>query len=249
MKLNCLKALKGERKIVALTAYDCLMAGLLEECGVDLILVGDSLGMVVLGEKDTKGVTAADIKRHAQAVMRGAPGSLVVADLPLESCVSVEKAIQDARKIGCKYVKAEGKPEMVSALKEAGFEVMGHTGLKPQEDEGFRVQGKGEDSERIVEEARAIEAAGAFCLVLECVPADLAREITGLLEIPTIGIGAGAGCDGQILVLPDMLGLNPGFEPKFLRKYGDLHAVAKKAVLGYKKDVVEGDFPSERESY
>ena len=244
-----LKNLKGERKIVALTAYDCLMAAVLQECEVDLILVGDSLGMVVYGEENTRGVTCADMKRHVGAVKKGASESLVVADLPYESCMSVEKVISDAKEIGCDVVKVEGNPEMVRALREAGFEVMGHTGLKPQEGGGFRVQGVGGDAGRIFEEAKAIEAAGAFCLVLECVPTDLAREITDSLQIPTIGIGAGAGCDGQILVLPDMLGLNPSFEPKFLRKYGDLYGAAKEAVQEYKKDVSEGGFPNYEESY
>lgn len=243
-----LKALKGKRKIVALTAYDCLMAAILQECEVDVILVGDSLGMVVLGEKNTRGVTIDDIARHVKAVSNGAPESLVVADLPYESCVSVEKVIEDVKKCGCDCVKVEGKPEMVRALVEEGFDVMGHTGLKPQEDRGFRVQGR-ENSEEILEEAKAIEDAGAFCLILECVPADLAGKITEELSIPTIGIGAGVDCDGQILVLPDMLGLNPGFEPKFLKKYVDAHSVAKNAVLEYKKDVIEGGFPSSEESY
>ena len=244
-----LRHLKGVRKISALTAYDYLMAKVVDEAGIDIVLVGDSLGMVVFGARDTKEVTIEDMIRHTGAVMKGVKKAMVVCDLPLESCVSVERVLADARRVkdetGCNCMKIEGKPELVRALVDAGFEVMGHTGLKPQEADSFKVQ-KGD---HILEEARAIERAGASSIVLECVPADLGRKITDELKIPTIGIGAGPDCDGQVLVLPDMLGLNPEFKPKFLRKYADLHEVAKNAIERYKEDVEKGIFPSASQSY
>ncbi len=231
-----IKSLKGERAIVALTAYDFLMAKAIAD-EVDLILVGDSLGMVVYGEKNTHGVTIEDMIRHTEAVLRGAGDALVVADLPY-GC-----SVEEAKKLPCKCVKVEGQPELVRALVEEGFDVMGHTGLKPQEAEEFKVQTGFE------EEALALQEAGAFSIVFECVPSDEAAQVTRKLEIPTIGIGAGPGCDGQILVLPDMLGMNPGFKPKFLREYADLDSVVRGAVKKYKKDVIAGDFPSGGESY
>ncbi|MFA6529219.1 MAG: 3-methyl-2-oxobutanoate hydroxymethyltransferase, partial [Candidatus Gracilibacteria bacterium] len=214
-----LKKLKGVRKISVLAAYDFLMARVVDEVGIDVVLVGDSLGMVVLGDENTKQVTIEDMIRHTGAVMKGVRNALVVCDLPLESCVSVSQVLTDARKVreitGCNCMKIEGKPELIKVLVEDGFEVMGHAGLKPQEASGFKVQ----RGDAVLDEAKAIEKAGAFSIVLECIPADLALKITGELGIPTIGIGAGVDCDGQVLVLPDMLGLNPSFKPRFLRKY------------------------------
>ncbi len=241
ISVSKIKALKGKRKIVALTAYDFLMARMLDESGVDVVLVGDSLGMVVYGEKDTKGVSVDDIIRHTGAVMNGVKSALVVADLPY-GC-SFDQALRVRDELSCNCVKVEGQPELVAALVREGFDVMGHTGLKPQQVEEFKVQTDFE------EEAMAIEDAGAFSVVLECVPADMAQKVTDKLKIPTIGIGAGSGCDGQILVLPDMLGMNPEFKPKFLREYADLDFVVRQAVKRYKEDVIGGDFPSMDESY
>jgi len=245
--------LKLDKPIVALTCYDFLNAKILEECGVDLILVGDSLGMVIYGEPDTKSVTIQDIVRHTLAVMKGAPKTLVCADLPLESCVSAERCVADAKivfeKTGCKCFKVEGSPDLIKALVAEKFMVMGHTGLKPQTVSSFKVQGKGDDASSVFDEAKEIENAGAFSVVLECIPSGLAKKITEDLKIPTIGIGAGLHCSGQILVLPDMLGMNPTFNPKFLRKYADFHTMAKNAIKRYKEDVKGGIFPSESESY
>lgn len=244
-----LRKLKGIRKISVLTAYDFLMAKVVDEVGIDVVLVGDSLGMVVLGHENTKNVTVEDMIRHTGAVMKGVKKALVVCDLPLESCMSVSRVLKDAREVrettGCNCVKIEGKPELVKVLVEAGFEVMGHTGLKPQEVSSFKVQ----RGDLVLDEAKAIEGAGASFIVLECIPADLARKITNELKIQTIGIGAGPDCDGQVLVLPDMLGLNPDFKPRFLRKYADVYSVAKNAIKRYKEDVENGIFPSRSQSY
>ncbi len=223
-------------KIVALTCYDYLMAKAIGD-EVDILLVGDSLGMVVYGDENTKNVTIDEMIRHTQAVLRAEPEALVVADLPY-GC-----GLEEARKLPCKCVKVEGQPELVRELVEDGFKVMGHAGLKPQTAENFKVQSG------VLDEALAIQEAGAFSIVLECVSAKEAAEITEALDIPTIGIGAGAGCSGQILVLQDMLGLNKGFKPKFLRTYADLDEVVRGAVRRYRDDVVEGEFPSDAESY
>jgi len=236
-----IKALKGKRKIVALTAYDFLMAKLLDEEGVDIILVGDSLGMVVYGEKDTKGVSIDDMIRHTGAVMNGVSKALIVADLPYGCGFDEARLIRDELGISC--VKVEGQPDLVKALCADSFDVMGHAGLKPQQATEFRVQ------KEFADEAYAIEQAGAFSIVLECVPAEMAADVTSRLNIPTIGIGAGAGCDGQILVLPDMLGMNEGFKPKFLREYANLDSACRQAVKLYKEDVISGNFPSHNESY
>jgi len=244
------------RKIVAMTAYDFLFARLLEEGGVDLILVGDSLGQVVLGYDSTIPVTLDEMIHHARAVRKGAAGTFVVLDMPfLTYQVNAEEALRNAGRVmkeaGVEAVKLEGGSsttcDTVRALVTAGIPVMGHIGLTPQSVHalgGYRVQGRGEEAaQRIMAEAKALEAAGAFSIVLELIPGPLAQEISAALTIPTIGIGAGEGCDGQVLVLYDALGLNKSFKPKFLKRFADLHEVAVEGVRAYAREVREGTYP------
>jgi 3-methyl-2-oxobutanoate hydroxymethyltransferase len=245
-----------------MTAYDFLFARLLEEAEVDLILVGDSLGQVVLGYDSTIPVTLDDMIHHARAVKRGAPETLVVLDMPFMTYqASVEDALRNAgrglKEAGVEAVKIEGGHERtceaVRALVAAGIPVMGHIGLTPQSVHalgGYRVQGRDEAAaERIRREAAALEEAGAFSVVLELLPAPLAREISASLTIPTIGIGAGPGCDGQVLVLYDALGLNPGFRPKFLKRFAELHDVALEGVRAYAREVRERSYPDAEHSF
>jgi 3-methyl-2-oxobutanoate hydroxymethyltransferase len=250
------------RRIVAMTAYDVLFARLLEEAGVDLILVGDSLGQVVLGYETTIPVTLDEMIHHARAVKRGAPGTIVVLDMPFMSYqASTEDALRNAgralKATGVEAVKLEGGHERTCAaihdLVAAGIPVMGHIGLTPQSVHalgGYRVQGRGDaEAARIRAEAHALQEAGVFSIVLELLPTDLAREISGSLTVPTIGIGAGAGCDGQVLVLYDALGLNPGFTPKFLKRFAALHDVALEGVRAYAREVREGTYPDAQHSF
>lgn len=252
---------RGE-KIVALTAYDYPFARLLQEAGVDLILVGDSLGQVVLGHDSTLPVTLDEMIHHAGAVRRGAPDAFLVLDLPFMSYqVSPEEALRSAGRVmketGVESVKLEGGGERtletVDRLVDAGIPVMGHLGLIPQSVHalgGYRVQGREEeDAERLLAEARGLEEAGCFSVVLELLPTELAARISGELEIPTIGIGAGPGCDGQVLVLYDALGMNPGFEPKFLKRFADLWGAAREGVEAYAREVREGEYPDEEHSF
>jgi len=250
------------QRIVAMTAYDFLFAGLLEEAEVDVILVGDSLGQVVLGYDSTLPVTLDEMIHHAAAVRRGAPGSFVVLDMPfLTYQVTHDDAVRNAgramKEAGVEAVKIEGGDiracETVKRLVGAGIPVMGHIGLTPQSVHalgGYRVQGRGqEEAARLRREARTLEEAGAFAIVLELVPAELAAEISAALTIPTIGIGAGSGCDGQVLVIYDALGLNTGFEPKFLKRFADLHGAALEGVRAYAREVREGTYPGPEHSF
>lgn len=250
------------RPIVVMTAYDFLFARLLEEAEVDLILVGDSLGQVVLGYESTIPVTLDDMIHHARAVKRGAPETFVVLDMPFMSYqTSVEDALRNAgrgfKETGVEAVKVEGGHErtceVVRALVASGIPVMGHIGFTPQSVHalgGPRVQGREEAvAERLRREAAALEEAGVFSVVLELVPAPLAREISASLTVPTIGIGAGPGCDGQVLVLYDALGLNPGFTPRFLKRFAELHDVALEGVRTYAREVREGTYPDAEHSF
>lgn len=252
---------RGE-KIAMLTCYDYLFARLLEGSGVDVVLVGDSVGQVILGYGSTLPVTLDQMVHHAAAVRRGLEGPLLVVDLPFLSFqVSTEEAIRNAGRVlketGAEAVKIEGggerTRETVAALVECGIPVMGHLGLTPQSVHrfgGYGVRGRGrEEAEEIRRRAAALESAGCFSLVLEMVPDDLAREVTGALSVPTIGIGAGPHVDGQVLVLPDMLGLNPGFEPRFLRRFAGLAEEASRGITEYVRAVKSGDYPAESESY
>lgn len=254
MNMQKIKSLKGKKKIVALTAYDYPTSKILNESKVDIILVGDSLGMVVLGFGNTHFVTLSDIIRHTQAVMRGNSKALVVADMPINSCDTIKDAIKNCKKVieetGVHAVKIEGKPEIVKAVFDAGISVMGHTGLKPQEVDKCKLQGKEKESaEMIIKESKMLEKAGVFSLILECIPEKLGKEITKILKIPTIGIGAGRYTDGQILVLHDIIGLSPDIKPRFVRRYAEVGSVIGKAVSSFRKDVEKGEYPSEKEVY
>lgn len=248
-------------KIVCLTAYDYPTARSLDEAGVDVVLVGDTLGMVVLGYESTLPVTLEEMLHHTRAVRRGVQRALLVADMPYgsyhaDTAESVRNAMRFVKEAGAQAVKMEGgerRLELIARLSEAEIPVMGHVGLTPQSLNalgGYRVQGKTADSaEQLLRDAHAVEAAGAFAIVLEAVPRELAAQITRELRIPTIGIGAGPDCDGQILVLNDLLGLSFDQTPKFARKYANLGEVIADAVRGYCQDVRRGDFPSDAESY
>ena len=251
-----LAAMKAQgRRIAMLTCYDALFAHLLDEAEVDVLLVGDSLHQVLGGHESTLGATLHQMIYHAGAVRRGAPRALLFVDLPFLSYqVSIADAIRNAGKVlqasGAQGVKLEGGRPMaptVEALVERGIPVMGHLGLTPQSVHalgGYRIQGREpEAAERMLDDARALEAAGACAIVLELVPMALARRVSEALTIPTIGIGAGPGCDGQVLVLHDMLGLNEGFSPKFLKRYAELAGVVRDAARTYAAEVRAGTYP------
>ncbi|MCG0237802.1 MAG: 3-methyl-2-oxobutanoate hydroxymethyltransferase [Firmicutes bacterium] len=248
------------RRIAMLTAYDYPTARLLDEAGVDILLVGDSVGMAVLGYDSTVPVTLADILHHTRAVSRGARRALVVADMPFMTYqVSEEEALRNAARLlqegGAQAVKLEGGEAIaptVRRLVAAGIPVMGHVGLLPQSVHalgGYRVQGKTEAAARqLLRDAEALAAAGAFAIVLELIPRELARLVTERLPIPTIGIGAGPDCDGQVLVVHDMLGLYLGKPPRFVKRYADLATAVTRAVSEYVAEVREGRFPGPEHS-
>jgi len=254
-----LKRKKGER-LVMLTAYDYPSAQLASEAGVDLILVGDSLGMVVLGYDSTVPVTMQDMLHHAKAARRGAPQTFIVVDMPYLSYATPQQALDNAARLmketGADSVKIEGGIEalpVLEALVRAGIPVLGHIGLTPQTASalgGFKLQGRDEaGARRILEEAAALERAGCWGMVLELVPAPLARLVTERTSIPTIGIGAGAHCDGQVLVFHDMVGLYSGFTPKFAKRYAEAGAAIKEAIARFAAEVRSGAFPDEAHSF
>lgn len=248
-------------RITMLTAYDYSTAKLMDEAGVNAILVGDSLGMVILGYTDTISVTMEDMIHHTKAVANGCKEALVVADMPFLSYqTSVYDAVVNAGRLmkegraGC--VKLEGGSEMVEqirAIVKASIPVMGHLGLTPQSVHafgGYKVQGKSEETARkLLEDALALEEAGVFAIVLECVPEALARLLSEKLSIPTIGIGAGAGCDGQVLVYQDMLGMYSELRPKFVKQYADVGNAMKHAFSSYINEVKNNTFPSKEHAY
>src|SRR5438128_8498089 len=240
-------------RLTMLTAYDYTMARLLDAAGVDGLLVGDSLGMVIQGHQHSLGVTVEEVIYHTRCVARGVRRSLLVADMPFMSFqISPQQALENAGRLlkegGARAVKLEGgvrSAAKIEAIASADIPVMGHIGLTPQSVHrlgGFRVQ---RDEDKLMEDALATEKAGAFAVVVECVPADIAQKITAAVLIPTIGIGAGAGCDGQILVAHDMLGLFDDFRPRFVKQYADLGRDVMQAVEAYCQDVREGRFPAE----
>ncbi|WP_045219857.1 3-methyl-2-oxobutanoate hydroxymethyltransferase [Desulfonatronum thioautotrophicum] len=247
---------RGE-KITVLTAYDWATAKLLDDAGVEMLLVGDSLGMVMLGLENTLAVTMDDMLHHCKAVARGAKQALLVGDMPFMSYqVSPEQALANAGRFlqegGMHAVKVEGGRDILPAVRKmtrAGIPVLGHVGLTPQHVHqlgGFKVQGRTDAAaQRIREDAVALEEAGAFSLVLECVPAPLAQVISEQLTIPTIGIGAGPGCDGQVLVFHDVVGLYDRFTPKFVKQYAQIGAAMREAVRQYVQEVKDGTFPGE----
>lgn len=244
-------ALKGERKISMLTAYDYPTAALLDAAGIEAILVGDSMSMVVQGHETTLPVTLDEMIYHAEMVGRAVENALTVVDMPFPTNhLGVVRAIENAGRIlketRCQAVKLEGgadQADVIAGLVSAGIPVMAHVGLRPQSVHqmgGYKVQ---RDAQRLHDDARAAQEAGAFAVVLECIPASAAAEITKLLRIPTIGIGAGPDCDGQILVTNDLLGLTTGYVPKFVRQYADLKDVISNAVTRYRDDVRTCQFP------
>ena len=252
--------LKGD-KITMLTAYDYSTAKLMDNAGINGILIGDSLGMTMLGYEDTLSVTMEDMIHHTACVARGAKNALVVADMPFMSYqVSVEEAVRNAGRLmkegRAQAVKLEGGASVckqIKAITEASIPVMAHLGLTPQSVNafgGFKVQGKSLEAARtLIEDAKRVEEAGAFSVVLECVPAALAKIITETISIPTIGIGAGAGCDGQILVYQDMLGMYSDFTPKFVKKFANVGQVMTQAFADYIKETKEGTFPTVDQSF
>jgi len=255
--------MKGEgSRIVAMTAYDVLFARMLERAEVDLVLVGDSLGQVVLGYDSTIPVTMDEMIHHARAVKRGAPDTFVVLDMPfLTYHASVEDAVRNAgralKEAGVEAVKLEGGHERtldaIRALVASGIPTMGHIGLTPQSVHalgGYRVQGRvPADADRIRREAAALEEVGAFAMVLEMIPASLAGDISRALTVPTIGIGAGPDCDGQVLVLYDALGLNPDFRPRFLKRFAELHELVDRGIREYAREVRAGTYPGPEHSF
>jgi 3-methyl-2-oxobutanoate hydroxymethyltransferase len=244
-------------RLTMLTAYDYTMARLLDAAGVDSLLVGDSLGMVVQGQPDSLGVTLDEVIYHTRLVARAVRRGLLVADLPFMTYqVSPQQALENAGRLikegGAHAVKLEGgvrSAAAVAAVTAADIPVVGHVGLTPQSVRrfgGFKVQ---RDSERLLEDALAIEAAGAFALVVECVPAELAARVTAAVKVPTIGIGAGPGCDGQVLVTPDLLGLFDDLRPRFVKQFADLGTAVTRAVEAYCREVREGTFPAAEHSF
>ena len=255
-------ARKGGEKLVMVTAYDVLFARICDDSGVDIVLVGDSVGNVVAGFESTLRVTLDHMIYHGAAVRRGTARALLVVDMPfLTYQVGTEDALRNCGRVmqetGAQAVKLEGAGEeilaAVRALVRCGIPVMGHLGFTPQSVHalgGFRVQGRDADAAaRLVAEARALEEAGVFSIVLELLPADVARRVTEAVGVPTIGIGAGAGCDGQVLVLPDLLGLNEGFAPKFLKRYAELGAQAREAIRRFGDEVRSGEYPDDAHSF
>jgi 3-methyl-2-oxobutanoate hydroxymethyltransferase len=261
LQRKTLTAGSQNKKITCLTAYDYPTARLVDEAGIDVVLVGDSLAMVMLGHDSTLPLTLDEALHHTKAVRRGVARALVVADMPYGSyhgdiSESLRNAMRFVKEAGAEAVKIEGgerRLELIARLTEAEIPVMGHIGLTPQSVNalgGYRVQGKTPNAaEQVLRDARAVEAAGAFSIVLEAIPRELAAEITKAVRIPTIGIGAGPDCDGQVLVLHDLLGLTFQNPPKFARRYANVGEAISKAVREYCADVESGRFPSDAESY
>ncbi|MBQ26600.1 MAG: 3-methyl-2-oxobutanoate hydroxymethyltransferase [Nitrospiraceae bacterium] len=248
------------KKIVMVTAYDATFARIVEEAGIDVILVGDSLGMVVQGKEDTLSVTMEEMLYHTRMVASVAKKSLVIADMPFLSYQgNIDDAIQNAGRFlqcGAAAVKLEGSVvvlDRMSAMVEFGIPVMAHLGMTPQSVHqlgGYRIQARSQSAvDQLIEDAKAVESAGVFAVVLEAIPADAAEQVAASVAIPTIGIGAGAACDGQVLVLYDLLGLFDVFVPKFVKQYAHLKTSSIKALRQFRRDVESGKFPSGRESY
>lgn len=251
---------KGE-KISMLTAYDYTMASIVDQAGMDIILVGDSASNVMAGNTTTLPMTLDQMIYHGQSVVNGTKKALVVVDVPFGSCSgdplkSLESAIRIIKETKADALKIEGGLEIIEDIKKiinAGIPVMGHLGLMPQSINKYGTYGirakEESEAQKLIQDAQLLEAVGCFAIVIEKVPASLAKQVAETVNIPIIGIGAGAGVDGQVLVIHDMLGMNKGFSPKFLRKYADLHTVMTDAIQSYIEDVKSSDFPNEKESY
>ena len=252
---------KRKEKIIAITSYDYSFAKIVDECGIDLILVGDSLSMVILGYSNTLSVTMDEMIHHTKAVSRGVSNALIVADMPFLSYkINIYEAVRNAgrfiQECGAEAVKVEGGAKLspiIEAMIDADIQVMGHIGLTPQaiyEFGGFLVQGKTiEAAKKLIFDAKSLEKSGVFSIVLESIPWQIAKLITQSIDIPTIGIGAGSYCDGQILVINDMLGLFTDFKPKFLKHFGDVGESVRNALHSYKNEVEEGVYPGREHSY
>lgn len=249
-----IKGMKRKEKITALTAYDFITAKLLDSAGIEILLVGDSVGNVLLGYANTRRVTMQEMLHHVAAVCRAQPNVLVVADMPINSYKTPEQALENAKKfiaLGADAVKLEGsQPAVVQELVKNSIPVMGHIGLLPQTIDP-KVQGKdSESANRILQDAKELDSAGCFSIVIECVPEELGKKITNAVSAPTIGIGAGPNCDGQILVINDLVGfLADDFKPKFVKQYAELKTPFLKAVNDFKKEVKSGKYPSKEFSY
>jgi 3-methyl-2-oxobutanoate hydroxymethyltransferase len=257
-----IRSMKAEgKKISMLTAYDSSMARLLSSCEVDILLVGDSLGMVMLGYDSTVPVTMEEMLHHAKAVRRGAPDTFIIGDMPFGANHTgerdaVKNGIRFLKEAGSDAVKLEGGLEMcgvVRAVVDAGVPVMAHIGLTPQTASqlgGYKLQGKGlDDARRLLAEAKGLEDAGAFGLLIECIPDGLAQVISESITIPTVGIGAGVHCDGQVLVTHDLLGMFDKFTPKFVKKYADLSPIIKESIQQYNTEVKTGSYPGSEHSF
>lgn len=254
-KIEKIRRMKGREKIVMLTSYDFVTASYFKEACVDLVLVGDSVGNVLLGYKNTLPVSMQDMIHHTRAVSRAGLDVPIIGDMPNGSYSTPKLALENAKKFlaaGAGAVKVEGAVvDVVQKLRENGIEVMGHVGLTPQTISEWRVQGRDEESaKKILGDAIALERAGCFLVVIESVPSDLGKKITDLLRVPTIGIGAGADCDGQVLVVNDLLGLNAGdFKPKFVKQYLNLRPLVIEALKKFSKEVKEKKFPAKENTY
>lgn len=256
MTVNEIKALKGKRKITMLTAYDYSFGGLVDKAGIDIILVGDSLANVVLGMESTKEIGMDEMINHSKAVRRAVKNALLIGDMPfcsyqLNPADSIKNARRFIEEAGVDCVKLEwfeGCLKVTKDIVQSGVAVMGHIGLTPQTADklgGFKVQGKdAQAAKRLIYQAQELEKAGCFAFVLECVPDRVAKLITGNISIPSIGIGAGPDCDGQVLVLHDMLGLFDRYTPKFVKKYADISQIVLKALEEYKAEIISGKFPA-----
>ena len=252
---------KGQRKLTMITAYDFNTSYYLDQSGVDMILVGDSLAMVVLGHEDTLSIGMKEMLHHTRAVTRAAKRALVIGDMPFMSYqAGIKEAVHNAglflKKGRAHAVKLEGGQKVIAQIKaivDAGIPVQGHLGLTPQSVRqlgGFRVQGRDKNqAEELIQDAKALEQAGCFSIVLEAIPTELAKQITSSVSIPTIGIGAGPHCDGQVLVIHDLLGLNEAFKPKFVKHYAQLGKTIREAITRFRKEVENGEFPDAEHSY
>jgi 3-methyl-2-oxobutanoate hydroxymethyltransferase len=255
------KAAAGAPRITMVTAYDYPTALIADKAGIDILLVGDSLGMVVLGYDNTTQVTMEEMLHHSKAVKRGAKNAILVGDMPFGSYQTgsedaIRNAVRFLKEAGMDAVKLEGglnQAETAKALVRSGIAVMGHIGLLPQlvsATGGFKVQGRDEQgARRLIEDARALEAAGCFAIVLEAIPDRVAKIITESVKIPTIGIGAGAACDGQVLVMHDLVGLYDRFTPRFVKKYANLYEIMEEALTHYRDEVISGEFPAAEHSF
>ena len=245
---------KGIEKIIMLTAYDFQMARILDQSDIDLILVGDSSGMVIQGYSDTKSVTMAEMIYHIKAVKRGAKSMPIIGDMPINSCNTVQDCLRNAMQFieaGAHGVKIEGrKTESIETLIDKEIPVMGHVGMLPQMAESYHVKGKKpEEAKQILQDAEELDKLGVFSIVLECIPESLAKTITETVDVPTIGIGAGKYCDGQVLVINDMLGYSEDFKPKYVKSYANLNKTIKDAVAKFKEEVNAGTYPDKEHTY